>query len=405
MPRIIFLNRYFYPDHSATSQILSDLAFHLAEAGRDVHIVTSRQLYDDASAALPEREVIRGVKVWRVATTVFGRATLAGRALDYLSCYRGMHRAIGKLSEAGDIIVAKTDPPLLSVVAAHAAKRSGAHVINWLQDLYPEAAVALGVPLIRGPLAALLTRLRNTSLHRAKINIVPGEAMAQRLEAHGIAADKIRVIANWTDDEAIVPMPAADNPLRVAWGLGGKFVVGYSGNFGRAHDFGAMLGAAQQLRQDSRIVFVLIGGGSQLNALKRKVRDSRLEDTVRFFPYQPRDMLPSSLALPDVHWLSLRPELEGVLFPSKFYGIAAAGRPIIALASPHGEIAKLLDRHQCGFTADPADSSALAAHLKSLAGDPAQCATLGRRARAMVDAELTRRHAFDQWRQVIERIA
>src|SRR5690348_16972084 len=90
MPRLIFVNRFFSPDHSATSQILSDLAFYLAKAGRDVHVVTSTQLYDDAKAALPVSEIINGVHVHRVPSTGFGRNRLLGRSIDYVSFYRSM---------------------------------------------------------------------------------------------------------------------------------------------------------------------------------------------------------------------------------------------------------------------------------------------------------------------------
>jgi glycosyltransferase involved in cell wall biosynthesis len=405
MARIIFLNRYFYPDHSATSQILSDLAFHLAEAGHAIHVVTSRQLYGDAAAQLPETDIVRGVHVRRIQTTRFGRASLIGRALDYVSYYRAVRRALADLAGPGDIIVAKTDPPLLSVVAARAAKRSGARLINWLQDLYPEAAVALGVPFMSGPLAALLTRLRNNSLRAAAANVVIGEAMRQRLAAHGIPAGALGVIANWSDDETIVPRAASQNPLRHDWGLDGKFVAGYSGNFGRAHDFDTMLAAAQRLRDHPRIVFVFIGDGRQRDALIRRVRDHGLEASVRFFPYQERTRLPASLAVPDVHWLSLRPELEGIILPSKLYGIAAAGRPTIALAAIDGEIAGLLQRHSCGYAVAPSDVARLTDLLTALADDPARCIELGLNARAMLDAEFTRRQAFASWERIIARVS
>ena len=87
MPRLIFVNRFFFPDHSATSQILSDLAFYLASAGRDVHVVTSAQLYDDAKAALPVSEIINAVHVHRVPSTGFGRKALLGRSIDYISFF------------------------------------------------------------------------------------------------------------------------------------------------------------------------------------------------------------------------------------------------------------------------------------------------------------------------------
>ncbi|MGB8632084.1 MAG: glycosyltransferase, partial [Xanthobacteraceae bacterium] len=153
MSRLIFINRFFCPDHSATSQILSDLAYHLASAGRDVHVVTSTQIYDDAKAALPISDIVNGVHVHRVPSTSFGRDGLLGRSIDYLSFYRSIWQCLTALARSDDMIVAKTDPPLTSIVAMAAARRKNARLVNWLQDIYPETAIELGVPLMRGPLA------------------------------------------------------------------------------------------------------------------------------------------------------------------------------------------------------------------------------------------------------------
>ena len=112
--RIIFLNRFFFPDHSATSQILTDLAFHLAGCGIDVRVVTSQQRYDDPNAYLPETESIGRVAIYRISTTRFGRSALIGRGFDYLSFYSSACRSVLAWAKPGDVLVAKTDPPLLS---------------------------------------------------------------------------------------------------------------------------------------------------------------------------------------------------------------------------------------------------------------------------------------------------
>src|SRR6185312_13198021 len=148
--RIIFLNRFFYPDQSATSQMLSDLAFELAAHRYDVHVFTSRQRYDDPHAMLPKFERVDGVAIHRVKTTRFGRAASLGRVFDYLSFYTAVRRGVLAWTEPGDILVAKTDPPLLSVLGHRLAKRRKLHLVNWLQDLYPEVAAKLGVPLVDG---------------------------------------------------------------------------------------------------------------------------------------------------------------------------------------------------------------------------------------------------------------
>ncbi len=350
MARLIFVNRYFFPDHSATSQILSDLTFHLAAAGHEVHVLASRQIYDEPDAALPARETVNGVNVHRVASTRFGRTALPGRALDYLSFYQSVRRRLGAIARAGDIVVAKTDPPLLSVVIAAATRRRGTRLVNWLQDIYPETATVLGVPLIRGPVSAALRALRNRALRGADATVVVGELMARQIEALGVTAARVHVIANWCDDATIRPVALTDNPLREAWQLAGKFVVGYSGNLGRAHDFATVLAAAERLRNEPRIVFLMIGGGKRFEDLVRAVKLRGLERSFQFRTYQDRAMLPYSLGVADVHWLSLHPRLEGLIVPSKFYGIAAAGRPIVMIGDGDGEIARLVRQHRCGIT-------------------------------------------------------
>jgi len=148
--KLIFVNRFFFPDHSATSQMVSDLAFALAAAGFDVQVVTSRLRYDDPAAELPGREAIAGVQVHRVRTTRFGRHLLPGRALDYLTFYLSAAWRLFRLLRRGDVVVAKTDPPLISVPVGWVAGLRGARLVNWLQDLFPEVAAALGIRLARG---------------------------------------------------------------------------------------------------------------------------------------------------------------------------------------------------------------------------------------------------------------
>src|SRR5258705_13034627 len=127
MKRLIVLNRYFFPDYSATSQILSDLMFHFSATGVDVHVITSKQLYDDPERQLPAEEIVDGVSVHRVSTTKFGRAGLVGRAVDYLSFYASARRLIRIMLQPGDVLMAMTDPPLISILAMRAAQRRGAH--------------------------------------------------------------------------------------------------------------------------------------------------------------------------------------------------------------------------------------------------------------------------------------
>jgi colanic acid biosynthesis glycosyl transferase WcaI len=352
----------------------------LAGCGIDVRVVTSRQRYNDPLAYLPEADTIGGVAVDRISTTRFVRSALFGRGFDYLSFYSAACRSVLASAKPGDVLVAKTDPPLVSVMAMHAAKRRGLHLVNWLQDLNPEVAVALGVPLIEGPLGRGLLQLRDASLRAADANVVVGERMAEIIRKPGIAPERIRIIPNGCDDEEIQPVALFDNPLRREWGLGDRFVIGYSGSLGRGHEFETVLAAAERLRVDQRLCFLFIGGGrgggKKFAELAHCVCERGLDHLFRFLPYQERRVLKLSLGVADVHLISLRPELEGLIVPSKLYGIAAAGRPIIALAAWDGEIAGLVQRHDCGIVVEPGEGELLADTLRCLHADTGRLAEM-----------------------------
>ncbi|MEE4378670.1 MAG: glycosyltransferase family 4 protein [Candidatus Competibacteraceae bacterium] len=413
--KIIFINRYFYPDHSATSQILTDLAFFLADQGLDVHVITSRQCYDDPNARLDSIETINRVRIHRVWTSRFGRSRLAGRALDYLSFYLSTGWCLLRLLRRGDVIVAKTDPPLLSVVASWAARLRGAQLLNWLQDLFPEVATGLKVRGMTGTLSRLLCALRNASLQRATKNVVIGERMAQRLKAEGIPDDKISVIQNWADGTAIRPIEVSDNALRREWGLEDQFVIGYSGNMGRAHEFETLLNAMEQLCGShpsplpSHIspplpspTFLFIGGGHHRQALQTETQHRHLNN-IQFQPYQPRERLQESLGVADVHLISLRPELEGLIVPSKFYGIAAAGRPAIYIGDPDGEIARIIKQADCGVVIEPGDDAGLIQTILRYRDDPALVMQHGANARTVFDQNFDKSIALHAWYELLKR--
>jgi colanic acid biosynthesis glycosyl transferase WcaI len=402
-PSVLFINRFFHPDQSATSQLLSDLAFELAD-DFDICVVTSRLQYDTPQTRLPRREVIGGVSVYRIASTGFGRNGFIGRAVDLGSFYVMAWFALLRLARRGQVIVAKTDPPLLSILVRSVARLRGSVVINWLQDVYPEVATALGVRGLNGPLGTWLTAWRDASIKSAKINVVLGERMASHLQSVGVPVGDIRVIPNWSNDLAITPVAPNENRLRREWGLQEKFVVAYSGNLGRAHEYATMLGAAEALRHDESIVFLMIGGGHQLSGLRIAAEVGGLTNIV-FRPYQEASRLAESLSVGDVHWLSLRPELEGLIVPSKAYGILAAGRPILAVTDRDGEIARLVQAYDCGVHIAPGDGAALAAAILDLAADPVRASRLGAAARLAATTSFSRAKAIERWRDVLSRAA
>jgi len=399
--RVLFVNRFFYPDHSATSQMLTDLARDLRSTGMDITVVTGRQLIDEPQAGLAVREQLDGIDVYRVWSTHFGRATLAGRGIDYLSFYLGAGWRLLRACRSGDVVVAKTDPPLISVIAGLVARLRGARLVNWLHDLFPEIAESLEVPFIRGYLAGALRGLRNHSLRGARCNVVIGSRMAEQVMALGIPPERVTVIHNWCDGEEIQPQRIAGHWLREAWKLEARFVVAYSGNMGYAHEFDTILDAAQRLSDRSDIVFLFIGGGVQRERMEREVGDRGLTN-VQFKSYQPREALSQSLSAANAHLVALLPRLEGLMVPSKFYAIAAAGRPVLFIGAGDGELARLIDERNCGFHVDVGAGEALAGCITALVADPGMAHRQGLAARRLFDERFDRRLASDAWRRVLQ---
>jgi glycosyltransferase involved in cell wall biosynthesis len=342
----------------------SDLAFHLASRGREVGVITSRQRYDEPGARLAAREMVRGVAVRRVWSTTFGRHFLPGRAIDYATFY--LSALFAMMNERRATIVAMTDPPMLSVVAALASRR----VVNWLQDLFPDVATALGM---RVP--SIVRRMRDWSLRKAKRNVVIGESMR---------APNAVVIHNWAD--------ASLHPVDVPHD---RFVLGYSGNLGRVHDVWTMLGAMNRLRGEP-IDLMVTGGGAKLD----DVRAANLPN-VRIEPYAPRERLSESLSAADAHLVTLLPQIEGLVVPSKFYGILAVARPVLYVGARDGELARLVREHDCGIAVESGDADGLADAIRTLASDRERARAMGLRGRALYEKRFAPQIAFVAWEEVL----
>jgi colanic acid biosynthesis glycosyl transferase WcaI len=136
--RVVVLNRFFFPDHSATSRLATDLAVHLAGRGFDMVAITSRPRYDELSAHSGRHGTYAAQRIRRIGTTQIGRHSLFGRAVNYPSYYVWSSFALWREARRGAAIIAMTDPPLLGVPALFVARLRAAHCVNWVQDIYPE---------------------------------------------------------------------------------------------------------------------------------------------------------------------------------------------------------------------------------------------------------------------------
>ncbi len=402
--RLLLINQYYWPDMAATAQMMVDLCEHLARQGHDVHVLCSRGKYDDhtAKGRPPRYELHQGVHIHRVTATGFGKQTMLGRMLDYLS----FHLLIGLQTLLRgwryDVIITLTTPPLVGVYATPVHWLTRTRHVGWAMDLHPDCEFELGVFRRSALLPRLLDWLNGLHFRHATKTVALGPHMAQRLRDKGVRADRLAQISVWGHDLPPDTNDAAQtNPLREELGWRERFVVMYSGNAGIIHSFDAVCAAAWELRDDRRFVFLFVGGGRRMDEIALFAQTERLDNIV-IRPYFPRAQLRHSLTLADVHLITMRDGMAGVAVPCKLYGVMAAGRPALFVGPERCETADQIRDHDCGMTFATTDGAGLAQALRTLADDPARCRQMGAHARAAFESSFSAAVCTRQWQELLE---
>lgn len=386
-PPVVFVNRVYRPSEAATAQLLADLAEALAARGWSVHVVAT----GDTDGK------IAGVEVHRAGPTRPHSGLLAQGA-NYRAFLAAARQRLEALLGPGDLVVAMTDPPLLAIAAQAAARARGAHAVQWIQDIYPEILPAHAGRWL-APFVAPL-RARRDRAWRDSAACVPVSAdMGRFVASRGVEAGRIHVLPNWAPHELDARAPAAAVAAqRAAWGVTDAFVVAYSGNLGRVHEFDTALAAAARLRGQRDVVFLFIGDGPRAAEVRAAASRADLAN-VRFLPPQPRTSLAVSLAAADAHLVTLRPEFGALVSPSKLAGVLAAGRPVL-FVGPDGAAAAMV-RDAGGAVFAPGDDERLVATIRSWRADPGAVARSGMQARASYARDFTLAGAVARWESLL----
>lgn len=436
--KVLFLNRVYPPADGATGHLLKELAERLVERGLEVTVVTSGAISElksqisDSKRGLgvpnPELEAqssksANGVRVERVGCLPFSRSSLVQRALSYLSLYpRLLWRALRLPKQ--DVVVTMTDPPMLLVLGVLYKWLRGGRLVHWAQDLYPELAIELGVLSGRSPIAKMCRAISSFALRRHERVVALGRCMQERILQRGVDPERVRVIPNWaqgskaggdTEEERAVgtltpdPSPSLGRArggsdsgaidFRRRHGYEGKFVVMYSGNLGLAHCFESILAAAEQLQTvHPETVFLFVGSGPRLPWVQEEAKRLGLAN-VHFLPSQPLAELSASLKAADVHLVSMRENLSGLVVPSKAYGIFAAGRPCFFIGPKSSEVARLIVEHGCGEVFASYDTLGLVQCLVEWSADRARRVEAGQQAEG-----IARRFHFDAAAEAFQKV-
>ena len=372
------MNMYYPPDTSATAKVAQSMVEALS-GKHEVTVVCGRPSYDPTEKRSwklwrtegREAGTGREVKIIRVGSTDYSRLRMKRRVLNYLSY--ALLAAPRSLAIPCDVMVGMTDPPFAGIVAAAVAGLKSKPFVYNIQDMYPDMAVA-GKIVRPGLLSRAWEKMHRWALRRAARVVVLGDDMAARVAGKGVDRARVSIVRAGT----AIRKPGNMAPgvtSRVVAAIRGnfRFVALHAGNMGFYGSWDTLVEGARLLEAEG-VGLVFVGDGAERARVETLAAGL---SNVRFLPFFDAGAIPSVLDAPDVHIVTIRRGLEGVVVPSKMYGIMAAGKPIVAVASKETDVARFCQELGIGICSDPDDPAGLAKVLRSLAGDPGGVKAMG----------------------------
>ena len=396
---VLLLNQAYWPDVVATAQHADDLARSLVARGDRVTAVASRAIYGERGSTLKRRDTHGGVVIHRVGLQLFGKQGITPRTFDFALFYAAAALRCLMLKRH-DVVICFTTPPFIALVGVLLRLVKGTKVVYWTMDLYPDVAGAAGLLRRKGILWSTLQSIDRFCLRHSDRVVVLGECMRDVVVCKGADPSRVTVIPVWSGAEEFPTRGRLDNPLRAAWGIGDRFTILYTGNFGIGHDMTAIAGAVEALKDDDRIRWLFIGEGKAKPALDRRITACGARNVV-FAGYQPREQLADVLDVGDAHLVSLLPGWQGLLLPSKFFSVLAAAKPVLWIGPDGTECSTILREHQCGFEIQPGDATTLVDRIRWLLEHPDQAHAMGERGRQAYRERYCSSEACKHWHRVL----
>ena len=377
--RVLLLNLYYPPDTSATAKMAETAVQALAES-HTVTVLCGRPSYDPTERRpwrLYQTEETGRVRILRVGSSDYPRVEMKKRIWNYLSyVFLSVPRA---LFLPCDVVLAMTDPPFEGIVGALVARLKGKPYVYNIRDMYPDMAVG-GSIVAPGPFARLWESLHRWALRRATRVIVLGEDMRNRILAKGVKRENLAVVRDGAETLPISgSRPALDEQVVSTIRGDFKFVLVHAGNLGFYGAWETLLAGARSLA-DEGVGLVFVGDGAECRRLQAAANG---QSNVRFLPFFPASKISSVLAAADAHLITIKRRLEGVVVPSKMYGILAAGKPIVAVAPAECDVVAIGERRGFSISADPDDPAAFAGCVRQLLHDPDRLRKMGELARSV----------------------
>ena len=410
--KALYLKSYYFPESLASSYLGTQTQEAMAREGIKMELYTpmpsrgidkqTRKIY----SKLRVEHKMDGMLTIRRFPLFAEKKSLALRALRYtLQCIKLFNRGVfAKAAKDVDVIMAASTPPILGPTAALIKMIRHKPIIYNLQDIFPDSLVGTGMTHKGSMLWKIGRCLENFTYRHCDKIIVVSEEFKRNIMAKGVPSDKIEVIYNWVDENVVIPVPKAENPLYEELGVDrSKFTVVYAGNLGNAQNIDIIIDAAARLKDKENIQFVIFGTGGLEEDIRGRISEDRLTN-LSLHPLQPYEKVSQVYSLGEVCIVSCKAGLGGSAMPSKTWSIMSCGRPVLANFDK-GELKTILESWGCGVFTQANDLHGFVAAIEALATAPEKCVSMGEAGRKFILENLTKDAGTKKYIDVIKSVA
>lgn len=401
--RILFMAQCYAPEEVSAAVLITELATDLAKRGHRVTVVTGAPNYPQGFVfkgyqnRLFQVETLNGVHVIRTWSYISPSKKFWSRLLHY-GTYSATAFYGGLFAGCPDVIVSYSPPLPLGLSAWLLSRIFRAPWVLQLEDLYPDAAIAAGVMTNKRVINFFLEMEKFLYRKSQRISVISNNFRRVLLKK-GVRNAKIEIIPIWADPDEVRPMQK-QNTFRREQGLSDKFVVMYAGNIGLTSCLEDVLHAAEILREQKDIQFVIIGEGVKKETLQAEIQSKQLTN-ILFLPFQPRERFPEMLAAADISLVTLNASAALSSLPSKIFNVMASARPILAVSPSESEIMQIIEAAGCGWNVPPGAPEKLANTIIQLKTKESGLVQIGQNGRDYLEKNYSRNQCVDAYEKML----
>lgn len=404
--KILLLPAYFYPEQAASSYLGDNIRQALCGAGCDVILyapIPSRGISKEVREEYKKRKLEHWhdgkLEIHRFSMYAEGKNPVL-RALRYVFCLCAQFWK-GLRAKDIDLIYLASTPPIQGVLGGLLKKIKKVPFVYNLQDIFPDSLAGTGLAKKGGLLWKIGRVIENFTYRNADKIIVISEDFKRNIMEKGVPEEKIVVVYNWVDEEAVKHVPREENKLFDAYGLDRKkFYITYSGNIGLTQNMDMLLEVAKELEEDPNIQFVLIGEGAYKKRVEEIIAEKNIGN-VTLLPFQPYEDISHVFSLGDAGLVISKPGVGENSVPSKTWSILSASRPVLANFDEN-ELKSIVAENQCGIFTKAGDKETFKQAILDLYHDREHCEQLGRNGREFILKNLTRAVGTQKYVDVIK---